>query len=918
VTTATKILAALGVAAAALLGVGLVSYQIAGRIASNLTGLADSTVPGLEALGAVDEGQTGTLAGIRAALERRASLESRRKGLADCRAKLEQVDSYMATFEKLDHGEKVQAHWDNWKTGYFQWRNALYDISLILDQRFAAGAKDDKATQALDDAAWAAYGSAIEGFDATEIAAEELRTETIMEAHDIGQRGDAIAARARTSILTVATAVAVLLAVFGVLLSRSVGRILRKLVREAGRLRDAVAEGRLDVRGDQERMSGELRPVVAGIDAILDAFSRPVKVTAQYVDRIARGDLPPPITDAYQGDFQAVKDNLNRCISTLERLEADSVRLAAALVHGRLLERADAAGHDGAYRRIVEGMNAAVATLIGHLDAVPAPATIVDLDLRVLYMNRAALALGGRTLSEAVGSACRDVICNEDCSTDRCAVSRAIRSGRTESASSVARPRGKQGAVQVDYTGVPILADGKVVGALEVLTDQTAIRTAMRRSEKVAAYQAAETGRVVAALEKLSRGDLAVGVAVEPGDADTAEAREVFRIIAAAIERTAAAVGALTQDVGTLAEAAIAGRLDVRVDAGRHLGDYRAIVQEFDRTLDAMLAPIQEASATLEQLAGRDLRARVSGEYRGDHARIQRAVNATAEALQEALAQVAHAVEQVSDAASQIASSSQSVASGASEQAASLQETTGNVNEVSSVTARAAADAQHANALAQAARQVATEGSAAMEGMQRTVARIRQSAEGTSQIIKDVSEIAFQTNLLALNAAVEAARAGDAGRGFAVVAEEVRSLAQRAKEAATRTEALIKESMKQADEGAGAAKDVAGKLGEIVEGVTEVSAIISRIAESAREQAGGIGQVIRSVEEMDRVTQQNAASAEQSSSAASELSSQAEELAAMVGEFQLGRDEEGRARALPGARRDERRGPGGKATRARS
>jgi methyl-accepting chemotaxis protein len=46
----------------------------------------------------------------------------------------------------------------------------------------------------------------------------------------------------------------------------------------------------------------------------------------------------------------------------------------------------------------------------------------------------------------------------------------------------------------------------------------------------------------------------------------------------------------------------------------------------------------------------------------------------------------------------------------------------------------------------------------------------------------DVESIAFKTNMLALNAAIEAAHAGQAGRGFAVVAQEVRALAEAARQ----------------------------------------------------------------------------------------------------------------------------------------
>jgi methyl-accepting chemotaxis protein len=150
-----------------------------------------------------------------------------------------------------------------------------------------------------------------------------------------------------------------------------------------------------------------------------------------------------------------------------------------------------------------------------------------------------------------------------------------------------------------------------------------------------------------------------------------------------------------------------------------------------------------------------------------------------------------------------------------------------------------------------------------------------------------------------------------------VVAEEVRSLALRAKEAATKTEELIRQSVKEAGEGEVTAKHVAGKLGEIVGGVQKVSAIVSEIAAAAKEQSAGIEQVNKAIAEMDKVTQQNAASAEESSSAASELSGQSEELAAMISAFQLDRrasaksaPERQPAPARPAAPREPRHGNG--------
>ncbi|RAR65272.1 methyl-accepting chemotaxis protein [Paraburkholderia unamae] len=164
-----------------------------------------------------------------------------------------------------------------------------------------------------------------------------------------------------------------------------------------------------------------------------------------------------------------------------------------------------------------------------------------------------------------------------------------------------------------------------------------------------------------------------------------------------------------------------------------------------------------------------------------------------------------------------------------------------------------------ASALAGSASEVATHGRTAIKAVVDTMGDIYRSCERITDIIGVIDGIAFQTNILALNASVEAARAGDQGRGFAVVASEVRTLAQRSAAAAKEIRALIGESVERARTGNGLVESAGNTVGEVMESVTQLSAIVHEIAAATGAQRAGIDQMGENVAGIDAAIRENAA-----------------------------------------------------------
>lgn len=133
--------------------------------------------------------------------------------------------------------------------------------------------------------------------------------------------------------------------------------VMSGLLGETGKLIKATREGQLGVRGNTGALSGDWGTLLNGVNEIMDSFVASIDLTAQYMDRISRGDIPAKITDTYYGDFNEIKNSINGCIDAMNGLLDETNKLICAAQEGRLDVRGNSEVFSGEWANLVAGMN---------------------------------------------------------------------------------------------------------------------------------------------------------------------------------------------------------------------------------------------------------------------------------------------------------------------------------------------------------------------------------------------------------------------------------------------------------------------------------------------------------------------------------------------------------------------------------
>ncbi|MGE4353209.1 MAG: methyl-accepting chemotaxis protein [Oscillospiraceae bacterium] len=354
----------------------------------------------------------------------------------------------------------------------------------------------------------------------------------------------------------------------------------------------------------------------------------------------------------------------------------------------------------------------------------------------------------------------------------------------------------------------------------------------------------------------------------------------ISKIIRPIVPLTKAALAIETGNIDSTVSQSLAG-----IKSKDEIGMLANSIQKAVNSIELVASDTNKLSKAVEQ---HDLSVEIdTSRHNGIYQDIMNVVNQMFSQLNSVIFSIRSVAEQVDSGAKLVANTSTALSQGATEQASSVEELSASMEEITSQTTQNAQNAEKTNQLAGNIQTDADVGNEQMSEMLRAMEEINASSENIGKIIKVIEDIAFQTNILALNAAVEAARAGQYGKGFAVVAEEVRSLAAQSSKAANETTELIETSIKKVGAGSKIAKETAGALEKIIDGISQTGELVGAIATASSEQALALEQINQGITQISQVVQSNAASSEEGAAASEELSAQAAALKERVSVFKL-------------------------------
>lgn len=387
---------------------------------------------------------------------------------------------------------------------------------------------------------------------------------------------------------------------------------------------------------------------------------------------------------------------------------------------------------------------------------------------------------------------------------------------------------------------------------------------------------------VVETIKKIANGHYILEFS-EPVD-DRDEIRPALRMMVQSMDH-------LHKETIKLTNIARSGDLSVRGDENAFSGGYRMIIAGFNKTLETITEPVNEAMRLARQYSSGDFTARFdeSIPVAGEFVAYRDALNTIGIELSRLMKLITEelyeGVSVLSSASSEILTVTTQLSSASYQTAETVNATSDTVEAVRRKTEMANLKTKAVSEKAIRAIQVSGEGQRSvgeiLDGMNHiqrqmeiigmNVIKLSEQSQAIGEIIATVTEISDQSNFLAVNASIEAAKAGEFGKGFAVVAHEIHNLAQQSKQATANIRTILTDiqrgvtstvvSTEQGTKTVADAVRLTSDAREAIAVLTRSSADSSQeaieIAQSIQDQVAGMDQISLAIEKIRDAAQKN-------------------------------------------------------------
>ncbi|HAS88380.1 MAG TPA: chemotaxis protein [Desulfovibrio sp.] len=247
-----------------------------------------------------------------------------------------------------------------------------------------------------------------------------------------------------------------------------------------------------------------LAAVVLGVFAcflIVRAITRPLGLATAFAGDVAAGKFNSSIDIDQKDEVGKICAALNSIRDSVSSAVDEVEDIVTRVEYGEMKAGGNADAYEGSFVDLVNGVNALGAVYSRFLDQLPVGVMSLTSDFETVYLNKAAQSIAG--VDSYNDRKCYDLFSTGDCRTVDCASEICMKNRASTTSETSASPA--SGEYEIIYTSIPLITrSGEIVGATEVIIDQTEIKQAQATMLDVAGQANDIANRVASASEELS------------------------------------------------------------------------------------------------------------------------------------------------------------------------------------------------------------------------------------------------------------------------------------------------------------------------------------------------------------------------------------------------------------------------------